>query len=168
MQYLGNYSDLQAAFGGNLQAAEAHYILNGYMEGRTDLKLVFIGTTGNDTLIGNAANNKLTGGAGNDTLTGGIGADTFEYLSMSDLTDTITDFIKTEGDKLDLSGLLTSISAPHNPTAFDLGYLSFVNSGGNTNVMVDSDGSAGGAAEVLLVTLTGVTLTSFDTADYVL
>jgi len=168
VQYLGNYSDLQAAFGGNLQAAEAHYILNGYMEGRTDLKLVFIGTTGNDTLIGNAANNKLTGGAGNDTLTGGIGADTFEYLSMSDLTDTITDFIKTEGDKLDLSGLLTSISAPHNPTAFDLGYLSFVNSGGNTNVMVDSDGSAGGAAEVLLVTLTGVTLTSFDTADYVL
>jgi hypothetical protein len=37
-QYLANYTDLQAAFGGNNnnEAATLHYITNGYFEGRTD------------------------------------------------------------------------------------------------------------------------------------
>jgi hypothetical protein len=35
-QYLANFADLQAAFGGNTEAATLHYITNGYFEGRTD------------------------------------------------------------------------------------------------------------------------------------
>ena len=35
-QYLANYTDLQAAFHGDLHAATGHYITQGYFEGRTD------------------------------------------------------------------------------------------------------------------------------------
>ena len=34
--YLANYADLQAAFGGDTEAATLHYITAGYFEGRTD------------------------------------------------------------------------------------------------------------------------------------
>ena len=136
--------------------------------GAVSTSLTIIGGTTGSTLVGGAGNDLLVGGAGNDTLTGGIGADIFKYLSMFDRTDTITDFSKIEGDKLVLTDLLTSISAPHNSTAFDLGYLSFVNSGGNTAVYVDSDGSAGAASAVLLVTLTGISLAQTDVGNYVL
>ena len=34
--YLHNYADLEAAFGNNVEAATAHYITNGRLEGRTD------------------------------------------------------------------------------------------------------------------------------------
>ena len=136
--------------------------------GAVSTSLTIIGGTTGSTLVGGAGNDLLVGGAGNDTLTGGIGADIFKYLSMSDRTDTITDFSKIEGDKLVLTDLLTSINAPHNSTAFDLGYLSFVNSGGNTAVYADSDGSAGAASAVLLVTLTGISLAQTDLGNYVL
>ena len=35
-QYLENYPDLQAAFGGDAEAATVHYIQFGFAEGRTD------------------------------------------------------------------------------------------------------------------------------------
>ena len=35
-QYLHNYTDLQAAFGNNTEAATAHYIQFGFNEHRTD------------------------------------------------------------------------------------------------------------------------------------
>ena len=59
----------------------------------------------------------LISGGGNDVLTGGTGADTFKYVALADspksaatATDTITDFSKLQGDKVDLSGILTSSS----------------------------------------------------------
>ena len=64
---------------------------------------------GNDTLIGGAGNDVLIGGPGADTLTGGAGADRFTF-SVGDLsadpakTDTITDFSRSDGDKIDLTG----------------------------------------------------------------
>ncbi len=129
---------------------------------------IMTGGLANDVLTGGGGNDILVGGAGADNLTGGGGADTFKYLSMSDQADTITDFSMTEGDTLVLTDLLTNIGALHNSAAFDLGYLSFVNSGGNTAVMVDSDGSAGAASAVLLVTLIGIGLTQGDAGNYVL
>ena len=80
-----------------------------------------IGTAGNDTIIGNTANNSLNGGAGNDsinggdgvdtliggdgndTLTGGAGADKFRFNSLSEKVDTIQDFFRTQGDKIEVS-----------------------------------------------------------------
>jgi VCBS repeat-containing protein len=76
-----------------------------------------IGVGGNDTLIGGRGNDILISGGGNDVLTGGLGADTFKYTVLADspksaltATDTITDFSKLQGDKVDLSGILTSSS----------------------------------------------------------
>jgi Ca2+-binding RTX toxin-like protein len=80
-----------------------------------------IGTAGNDTIIGNIANNSLNGGAGNDsinggdgvdtliggagndTLNGGFGADKFRFNSPSEKVDTIQDFFRTQGDKIEVS-----------------------------------------------------------------
>ncbi|CAN1483525.1 Type I secretion C-terminal target domain, VC_A0849 subclass [Burkholderiaceae bacterium] len=76
-----------------------------------------IGVGGNDVLIGGKGNDVLISGGGNDVLTGGLGADTFKYTVLADspksaatATDTITDFSKSQGDKVDLSGILTSSS----------------------------------------------------------
>ncbi len=71
------------------------------------------GGTGNDYLRGDSGNDRLTGGAGDDilqgfegsdVLTGGTGADTFWYNwshSAGDV-DTITDFNRAQGDRIDL------------------------------------------------------------------
>ncbi|WP_143874403.1 beta strand repeat-containing protein [Nostoc linckia] len=64
------------------------------------------GGTGNDTLIGGAGNDTLVGGAGNDVLTGGTGADRFLYNTSAAFAtsavgvDTITDFNRSQGDKI--------------------------------------------------------------------
>jgi Ca2+-binding RTX toxin-like protein len=67
------------------------------------------GGAGNDVFVGNRFANKLTGGGGKDTLTGGLGADRFIYAS-ADATgkdagswDIITDFSRSQHDKLDVS-----------------------------------------------------------------
>jgi Ca2+-binding RTX toxin-like protein len=74
------------------------------------------GGSGNDTLTGNTLANRLDGGGGDNSLTGGGGADVFVYASSHD-TDTITDFSKAQGDKIDLSGLnirsFTELSTGH-------------------------------------------------------
>ncbi|WP_218641746.1 Ig-like domain-containing protein [Aeromonas sp. RU39B] len=69
------------------------------------------GGSGNDTLDGGAGADTLQGGLGNDILTGSGDADTFVWKQGDATTsapakDTITDFNKSEGDKLDLSDLL--------------------------------------------------------------
>ena len=61
------------------------------------------GSSGNDTLIGNGGADWLQGGGGIDTLTGGAGADRFflgdiGYDKAS--RDSITDFSRTEGDRI--------------------------------------------------------------------
>jgi hypothetical protein len=75
------------------------------------------GGAGGQTLDGRGGNDVLIGAAGADTLIGGLGADTFKYVALADspksaatATDTITDFSKSQGDKVDLSGILTSSS----------------------------------------------------------
>jgi hypothetical protein len=82
-----------------------------------DTGQTLIGGGGNDTLIGGKGNDILISGGGSDVLTGGGGADTFKYLKLEDsptskvtATDTITDFSKAQGDKIDLSGILNSSS----------------------------------------------------------
>lgn len=68
------------------------------------------GNVGGDILKGGSGSDKLVGGFGNDTLTGGAGADIFSFGSGEYSVDTITDFARTTGDKLDLSGLLAGIA----------------------------------------------------------
>ncbi len=67
------------------------------------------GASGDDVLDGGVGNDVLIGGAGKDKLTGGAGADTFKFASANESTfwnmDTITDFKRAQGDKIDLSAI---------------------------------------------------------------
>lgn len=67
------------------------------------------GSNFNDVLTGNNGNNLLTGGNGNDTLIGGMGQDTlkggsgadrFVFNFVSQGIDIITDFSRSQGDKI--------------------------------------------------------------------
>jgi len=65
---------------------------------------VINGGYGDDNLIGGAGNDGLVGFWGSDVLTGGTGADTFSvsWLNNAGDVDTITDFNRAEGDKIDV------------------------------------------------------------------
>ena len=57
-----------------------------------------------NTLDGRGGDDRLDGRGGNDTLTGGTGADTFVYADGGG-ADTITDFNRSQGDTIDLTGV---------------------------------------------------------------
>lgn len=69
------------------------------------------GGGGNDTIYGGAGTDTLSGDNGADTLIGGINADIFYYQfrydsgSSSSSRDTITDFKRSEGDKISLNDM---------------------------------------------------------------
>ncbi|MCW1384706.1 hypothetical protein OLX02_17960 [Novosphingobium sp. KCTC 2891] len=67
------------------------------------------GMAGNDALNGGGGNDLLNGGTGADVLTGGLGADRFVFTSVADslptARDRINDFSRTQGDRIDLSGI---------------------------------------------------------------
>ena len=58
------------------------------------------GQLGNDILVGGAGEDELYGGRGKNTLTGGRDADKFTLVKADSSTDTITDFNRSEGDKI--------------------------------------------------------------------
>ena len=60
------------------------------------------GAGGNDSLNGNDGNDLLYGDAGNDVLAGGSGGDRF-YVSTGNGSDTIVDFSRASGDRIDLT-----------------------------------------------------------------
>ncbi|MFN6003577.1 MAG: hypothetical protein ACK471_19650, partial [Dolichospermum sp.] len=64
--------------------------------------LTLTGDTTSNNLVGGSGNDTFLGLGGNDTLTGGLGADRFRFNSPSDRMDTITDFSKAQGDKIEL------------------------------------------------------------------
>jgi Ca2+-binding RTX toxin-like protein len=72
---------------------------------------VLKGNGGDDELDGGANHDELTGGLGADKLTGGADFDSFIFLSIAESTkgkggrDTILDFNRAEGDKIDLSAI---------------------------------------------------------------
>lgn len=68
-----------------------------------------LGLAGQDKLVGGAGNDTLIGGVDADTLTGGTGADRFVYSSISESKrgseDTVRDFVASQKDIIDLSGI---------------------------------------------------------------
>ena len=72
-----------------------------------------IGNISNNTLNGDSGNDILTGAGGQDTLTGGLGADRFLYPNFADSSlsalDRITDLNPTEGDRIVLKSLPSSV-----------------------------------------------------------
>ncbi|NCS79032.1 MAG: calcium-binding protein [Microcystis aeruginosa K13-07] len=124
------------------------------------------GGSGNDTIVGGNGNDTIVGGFGNDSLTGGTtGAnnDTFQFLSIYDQQDVITDFGTSAGNTdtivFDITGAsaFTSLGSGALGTttytgAIAGGYLTY--SGGVLSY--DADGSAGSTFSPLaIVSLTG-------------
>ncbi|WP_206075880.1 VCBS domain-containing protein [Mesorhizobium sp. Z1-4] len=118
------------------------------------------GGSGDDTIFGNGGDDVLIGGSGLNTFEGGSGSDVFvidpSALSEVGMIDVITDYDKLEGDTLDLGSLLEAAlgSAPADAAAADAAVNLVVN-GGNTDVVVDTNGAAP-AGEIVIAQLTGV------------
>ncbi|WP_249141166.1 Ig-like domain-containing protein, partial [Bradyrhizobium manausense] len=109
---------------------------------------VILGDANANTLDGRDGNDRIAGRGGADTLTGGNGADTFVYAD-GDGADTITDFDRTQGDTIDLtglSGLFTLADVQSKATV----------SGGNTIIDVGSGN-----------TLTLIGVTSLQQSDFI-
>jgi len=123
------------------------------------------GLDGNDTIFGGGGKDILNGGNGDDvlygqggadTLTGGLGADTFVFQATTayGAVDTVTDFHTSEGDKIDISNLLTA----YDPLTMHLSdFVHLTVSGGNTIISVDRDGTGTAYGFNNIATLTGVT-----------
>lgn len=118
------------------------------------------GGSGNDSLTGNNGNDTIVGGFGNDSLAGSSGNDTFQFLSIYDQQDVITDFgIDANTIVFDITGAsaFTALGSVSLGTttyngAITGGYLTY--SGGLLSY--DADGSAGSTFSPLaIVKLTG-------------
>lgn len=81
--------------------------LNGDIISGSAISNRLFGLDGDDDLFGQGGNDRLTGGLDNDFLTGGSGADVFVFTALADSrtfdADTIFDFSRLEGDRIDLS-----------------------------------------------------------------
>ncbi|HUQ94156.1 MAG TPA: type I secretion C-terminal target domain-containing protein, partial [Bryobacteraceae bacterium] len=112
-----------------------------------------IGGDGSDKLDGGTDNDVLYGGDGADSMTGGSGADTsvFEDATAWNNVDTIADFNTGQTDAIDIRDLLDGYSGPVTDWA------RFSDSGGNTTVEVDRDGTGATYGWTQIATLTGVT-----------
>jgi Ca2+-binding RTX toxin-like protein len=126
---------------------------NDTLRGRVGRDLL-VGFGGNDTISGGLGDDRIVGGPGADRLTGNRGNDVFEYRSLQEGGDTITDFSARQ-DKINLQRISSGRS-----------FGSFVRlsqSGSDTLVQV-----RGGSGLTLLATLTGVTASSLTANSFVL
>jgi hypothetical protein len=92
-----------------------------------------------DVLYGGAGNDILSGGQGNDLFFGEEGADVFTFMQGDKASpveeDTIADFSMAEGDKIDLSDIL---SGENDANIGD--YMTFILDGNDTVIELQSDG----------------------------
>ncbi len=122
------------------------------------------GGSGNDNLRGWSDDDIIYGGSGNDSLRGDTGSDTFKWIIENDSValghDTIVDFNTSEGDTIDLSGILrdhTDITS----------LVDVVNDGGKVKLEITAGGGNTGASqEDISVKLNNITFddqTNYDT-----
>jgi Ca2+-binding RTX toxin-like protein len=108
-------------------------------------------SNGADSLQGRNGDDWIEGRRGNDTLSGGAGSDRFDYNSIADGVDLITDFTKgTGGDKLDVKDVLVG----YNPASSNINNFVHLTGTASTTVLVNADGA--GTDFVALATLQGV------------
>ncbi|MFN3700694.1 MAG: DUF5801 repeats-in-toxin domain-containing protein [Alphaproteobacteria bacterium] len=143
--------DIGALYGGSGAAGFAETLLS--IESQNDSAFA-----GNNTLYGGAGNDTLVAGRGNDTLYGGAGADKFVITSTQGHAR-VKDFSLAEGDKLDISHILTSYDALTDALS---DFVFTVKSGNNTQIFVDTAGSGNQASAALVATLEGVDITLAD------
>jgi Domain of unknown function (DUF4347)/RTX calcium-binding nonapeptide repeat (4 copies)/Calx-beta domain len=125
---------------------------NDILTGRTG-RDTLVGLAGDDTIAGGLNNDILIGSAGADRLTGNRGRDVFEYRSLGDAGDTITDFAANR-DSINLRRISGGRS-------FD-SFVTLTQAGSDTLVRVGS-----GSTLTTLATLTGVTANSLGAGNFV-
>jgi Ca2+-binding RTX toxin-like protein len=116
--------------------------------GRT-LNDLLLGAAGNDHLLGQEGNDTLDGGPGADILRGGVGADRFRFAdaahspNVAGQRDRILDFVRAEGDRIDLSLIDASSLLPGNQA------FAFVAAGGAFTAAGQVRAVASGASYVI-------------------
>ena len=156
----GDIVSEQASEGTDTVEASVDYMLTDNVENLTLTGGTNKDGTGNaldNVIIGNTGNNSLSGGDGQDTLWGDLGADTFVFEAVSAFNDidVIADFNTTQGDVIDLSDVL---AGSYNPGTDDiLDFVMFEDSGSDTIVSVDLDGTGGASTWQQIATLNNVT-----------
>jgi len=114
---------------------------------------VLRGLAGNDDIYGQNGDDVLIGGTGRDSLIGNDGADRFVWNSTDETStsfatmDWINDFTRSEGDRIDLSGIDANLYADGNQ-AFTFignaafsgapGEINYIYSGGNTIIQLQT------------------------------
>lgn len=129
------------------------------------------GGRGDDSLHGGKGNDKLMGGIGADDLFGDAGADRFVYASVTDSnerlgTDTIFDFSRKSGDRIDLAGIdANSLSAGNGRFSF-IGTKDFTGKAGELRyekidgeTLISGDTNGDGRADLTLRLDTAITVT---------
>jgi|GEM_PF-1142683 len=100
------------------------------------------GDGGNDIIDAGMGNDLISGGLASDKLTGGDGADRFIFKSSTDSTaassgrDTISDFDRIEGDKIDLLGIDANTKLSGNQAFKFLGSASYTKTAGELRTVV--------------------------------
>lgn len=111
-----------------------------------------LGGSGRDSIVGSHAANALKGGGGDDVIignggadrmTGDSGADRFVYNAISDSTkltrDLITDFSRSDGDRIDLSRLDANEVASGKQAFAWIGNSSYTGVAGQLRYLQDGD-----------------------------
>ncbi len=100
------------------------------------------GELGNDAMHGGLGNDLLVGGSGADNLFGEGGADTFAFDAATiGFIDRIKDFSMAQGDRLDLSGVLTGFD----PLSDAIGqFVKITTNGVISALYIDRNGTDGG------------------------
>ncbi|MDB9522924.1 glycosyl hydrolase family 18 protein, partial [Dolichospermum circinale CS-1225] len=137
--------------------------------------LTLTGDATNNNLVGGSANDTFLGLGGQDTLTGGLGADRFRFNSPSDGMDTITDFSKAQGDKIELFGTgfnslvwTDGVTNALAPIVFSMGTSanswtnSIIYNNSNGIVYFDADALGSGSQVALAQLSPGLNLTNQD------
>jgi Ca2+-binding RTX toxin-like protein len=165
-------------YGDTLIGSAVANVLSGYggndsLYGYAGNDLLY-GMSGNDYLSGGDGNDMLSGGAGKDTLVGGAGADRFQFTAVGDSVvganaDRITDFSRTQGDKIDLAGIDANTGVAGNQGfsfigtgvyTHHAGELRYVFSGADTVIGGDVNGD--GTSDFHIVVAGHVALTAGD------
>ncbi|MEZ5902060.1 MAG: calcium-binding protein [Alphaproteobacteria bacterium] len=108
------------------------------------------GGNGDDILSGGSGNDILYADDGLDSLWGDSGADTFIFEAASAYSDLdiIGDFLISDGDKLDLSDLLSQYTSGVDDIT---DFVEITHSGNHTYVAVDADGGADNFQQVVRI-----------------
>ena len=120
------------------------------------------GEQGDDSLSGGAQADRLTGGLGADILQGDAGADRFVFNFLAESTailgDTILDFHRAQGDKIELTAIDANGSGPLSTAFTFIGMAGFTGAQGQlrwqntaTGLRVEADVNGDGNADLVIL-----------------